>query len=175
MVKINIKRKAGEFVLILCIYLLQVTVGRSIAIGGIMPNLLIISPVIFGFLNGRNEGMYTGITAGIFYDLFNYKLFGFSALIFLFIGYFAGYLHDDYEENKILIPIIIVAGGDFIFEFLSYIGNFLLHNKLNIAYFVSRYIIPEMVYTVVVTVVLYKILGWFNTLLDTRDKRSKDN
>ena len=51
------KRKIGELILIIFFYLLQVTLGRVIAIGGIKPNLLIILPVLFGFLHGKNEGM----------------------------------------------------------------------------------------------------------------------
>ena len=64
------KRKIGELILIIFFYLLQVTLGRVIAIGGIKPNLLIILPVLFGFLHGKNEGMYVGFFAGFFYDLF---------------------------------------------------------------------------------------------------------
>ena len=58
------KRKIGELILIIFFYLLQVTLGRVIAIGGIKPNLLIILPVLFGFLHGKNEGMYVGFFLG---------------------------------------------------------------------------------------------------------------
>ena len=53
------KRKIGELIIILLFYLFQVTLGRVISIAGIMPNLLIIMPVIFGYFNGKNEGMFT--------------------------------------------------------------------------------------------------------------------
>lgn len=54
------KRKVTELVIILLVYLIQGTFGRAIAIGGIVPNLLIILPVLFGFFKGRNEGMFVG-------------------------------------------------------------------------------------------------------------------
>ena len=66
------KRKIGELILIIFFYLLQVTLGRVIAIGGIKPNLLIILPVLFGFLHGKNEGMYVGFFAGFFYEISDY-------------------------------------------------------------------------------------------------------
>ena len=50
------KRKVTELVIILLVYLIQGTFGRTIAIGGIVPNLLIILPVLFGFFKGKNEG-----------------------------------------------------------------------------------------------------------------------
>ena len=64
------KRKVTELVIILLVYLIQGTFGRAIAIGGIVPNLLIILPVLFGFFKGRNEGMFVGFFAGIMYVLF---------------------------------------------------------------------------------------------------------
>ena len=54
------KRKVAEVILILLFYLIQVTFGNAIGIGGITPNLLIILPVLFGFFKGRNEGMLVG-------------------------------------------------------------------------------------------------------------------
>ena len=54
------KRKICELLLIIVFYVLQCTAGRVLAIGGISPNFLIIIPVLFGFLNGKTEGIYTG-------------------------------------------------------------------------------------------------------------------
>ena len=64
------KRKVAEIILILLFYLIQVTFGNAIGIGGITPNLLIILPVLFGFFKGRNEGMLVGFLSGVMYDLF---------------------------------------------------------------------------------------------------------
>ena len=72
------KRKVAEIILILLFYLIQVTFGNAIGIGGITPNLLIILPVLFGFFKGRNEGMLVGFLSGVMYDLFFSSLFGFS-------------------------------------------------------------------------------------------------
>ena len=72
------KRKIGEILLILFFYIIQVTLGRVISIGGIKPNLLMILPVLFGFLNGSKEGMFMGFFAGFMYDLFFSDLLGFE-------------------------------------------------------------------------------------------------
>ena len=157
------KRKIGELIIILLFYLFQVTLGRVISIAGIMPNLLIIIPVIFGYFNGKNEGMFTGFFAGALYDLSASSLFGFSSL--------AGIFYRRYEGTEIIFPLTIVSAGDLIYEFLSYIGNFLLHNRLNIVFFLTRFIIPEMIYTMLAFVILYKPLVWLNSHLNVRDKR----
>lgn len=169
------KRKIGELILIFFFYLLQVTLGRTIEIGGIMPNLLLILPIIFGFLRGQNEGMFVGFFCGCMYDLFFSELFGFSALIFVCIGYIAGIFYKKYEETEILIPLLLILLGDFVFEFLCYIGNFLLHNRLNVMYYISRFIIPEAIYTAFIAVVLYKPLAMLNRLFEYTGKRRTGN
>ena len=148
------KRKVAEIILILLFYLIQVTFGNAIGIGGITPNLLIILPVLFGFFKGRNEGMLVGFLSGVMYDHFFSSLFGFSALVFVYIGYFSGIFYKEYEKVEVLIPLAMIMASDFVFEFLSYIGNFLLHNRLNVDFFLRRFIMPEVVYTLVVALVL---------------------
>ena len=115
------KRKVAEIILILLFYLIQVTFGNAIGIGGITPNLLIILPVLFGFF----------------------------------------------------IPLAMIMASDFVFEFLSYIGNFLLHNRLNVDFFLRRFIMPEVVYTLVVALVLYYPLMKFDSILDIQWKKRK--
>ena len=167
------KRKVAEIILILLFYLIQVTFGDAIGIGGITPNLLIILPVLFGFFKGRNEGMLVGFLSGVMYDLFFSSLFGFSALVFVYIGYFSGIFYKEYEKVEVLIPLAMIMASDFVFEFLSYIGNFLLHNRLNVDFFLRRFIMPEVVYTLVVELVLYYHLMMFDSILYIQWKKMK--
>ncbi|MFR2511361.1 MAG: rod shape-determining protein MreD [Lachnospira eligens] len=46
--------------------------------------------------------MFAGFFAGIMYDLFYSGLFGFTALIFIYIGYFSGFFNQKYEVRKFL-------------------------------------------------------------------------
>lgn len=165
------KRKLCELILITFCYLLQSTLGSVISIGGISPNLLIILPVIFGFLHGKNEGIYVGLLSGLMFDLFSNNLVGFSSLIFMYTGFFAGCFYKKYEEAEMLIPLFILSIGSFGFGFISYIGNFLLHNKLDVLYYVTRFIIPELVYNLLVMVILYRPLSFLNARLDYKDRR----
>ena len=169
------KRKVAEIILILLFYLIQVTFGNAIGIGGITPNLLIILPVLFGFFKGRNEGMLVGFLSGVMYDLFFSSLFGFSALVFVYIGYFSGIFYKEYAVSIYLSSTMspIFKSVTDIFEFLSYIGNFLLHNRLNVDFFLRRFIMPEVVYTLVVALVLYYPLMKFDSILDIQWKKRK--
>lgn len=156
------KRKIYEITLIILFYLLQVSLSRVIAIADIVPNFLIILPVLSGFFHGRNEGIFVGFFSGVMYDLFFAELFGFSALVFIYIGYFSGSFYQKYEKREMLIPIALVMVSDFVYEFLSFIGRFLLQNRLNAGYFLSRFIFPEIVYTIIVVMIIYKPLEYLD-------------
>lgn len=166
------KRKICELILILFFYLLQSTLGRAISIGGISPNFLIILPVVFGFLKGKNEGIYVGFMCGLMYDLFTYDIIGFSSIMLMIAGYWSGFYCQEYNETEMIIPMAIFIVSSFGFGFISYVGNFLLHNKLDVMYYVTRIIIPETIYTLVVTIVIYKPLVFINSKFDKKDKRS---
>ena len=124
------KRKITELIIILFFYIMQVSAARVISIANISPNWLIIMPVFFGFFCGKNDGMFAGFFAGIMYDLFYSGLFGFTALIFIYIGYFSGFFYQKYEVREVLIPLALVITADFGYGFISYIGNFLLITDL---------------------------------------------
>lgn len=162
------KRRLTEIGLIILFYLLQVTLGRNIRIGGIMPNFLIILPILFGFFNNRQEGMFTGFFAGLLYDLFFPGLIGFSSLIFVIAGYVSGMLGDIYEQHSFIIPMIITAIATFSYEFLIYMGNFMLHNRLFVPFYIYRIILPETVYTVLIVLALYKPLQLLNRLVESK-------
>ena len=52
------------------------------------PNLLLILTFSYGFIYGKDVGMFYGLFAGILLDLFYSGPFGFYTLLFINIGYF---------------------------------------------------------------------------------------
>ncbi|MDO5403377.1 MAG: hypothetical protein Q4F11_08050 [Eubacteriales bacterium] len=69
------------------------------------------------------------------------------------------------------MSMVLIA--DFVFAFLSYVGNFLLHNRLNAGFFMSRFILPEVVYTLIIFILVYKPILFISRRLDiVRSRRS---
>ena len=168
------KRKITELIIILFFYIMQVSAARVISIANISPNWLIIMPVFFGFFCGKNDGMFAGFFAGIMYDLFYSGLFGFTALIFyLHRIFFRDFFNQKYEVREVLIPLALVITADFGYGFISYIGNFLLQNRLNVGFFMSRFILPEVVYTSLVSLLIYHPIHYFLCYNGAR-KREKE-
>lgn len=166
------KRKFSEIGLIFGFYILQVTLFNYIMIGGIAPNLLIILPVFFGLLKGKKEGMFVGIFSGFIYDIFFSGLLGFTMLIYTVIGYICGMFFNQYEESNFIIPLFLTAAGTFSYGFLSFVVQFLLHNRIIADFFIIRIIMPEVVYTVIVALIIYKPIRLLNNILDKKKSKA---
>ena len=85
------KNRIILFITIIVCFLLQCTVMDRISIGSITPNLLLILCVSMGLMRGRKVGLWAGFFSGLFVDLFYGSLFGFYALIYMYIGYMNGF------------------------------------------------------------------------------------
>lgn len=165
------KRFISTAVTILLCYILQCTVFRRLALADVVPNLLLIITVASGYMRGRKEGMYTGIVCGLLIDLIYGDIIGICALTYMFIGYLNGVANKIYYRDDFTIPILLVGFSDFIYNFLYYVFMFLLRNKLNLFFYMWRIMLPELVYTVLVSVVLYKLLHKGNQLLEKSEEK----
>ena len=166
------KRKLSEIGLIFVFYILQVTLFNYIRIGGIAPNLLIILPIFFGLLKGKKEGIFVGICSGFIYDMFVSGILGFSMLIYTVIGYICGMFFNQYEESNYIIPLLLTTVGTFSYGFLSFVVQFLLHNRIIADFFIMRIIMPEVIYTVIVALIIYKPIRLLNGILDKKKSKA---
>lgn len=168
-------RKVVTAILIIISYLCQTTFNKGISIGSITPNLLIILVCIFGLLRGKKEGLFIGFFAGILIDLFyGYGgVVGFNGLIYMYIGYMAGIFHDVIYTDDIMIPVIFTAFSDLIYNSVYYILTFALRNKLEIGIYFRNIMLPEMIYTVFLTVFLYKIYKIINDRLEKHERHQE--
>ncbi len=156
------KNKIILLLTIFICFLLQCTVLQKIAIGGIAPNLLLILPVAFGLMRGKTTGLVTGFIIGLLADLMYADLPGIYALLYMWMGYLAGFTYQIFYDDNIRIPLLLVAGEDLLYNFCVYVIFFLLQGKLDFFFYLRRIIIPEMFYTLILTAIIYKLLYLIN-------------
>ena len=166
------KRKLITLVIIIICFLLQSTILRKLAIGNICPNLLIIVTASFGFMRGTKSGMYVGLTCGLFIDLFWGGLLGFHMLLFVLVGYFNGSFQRLFFDDYIKLPIGLIAVSELSYGVAVYFFNYMLQGDFSFATHLFQVIVPELVYTILVTLVLYQIILHINKKLEAEEQRS---
>ena len=168
------KRKIIELILIFVCFILQCTFFKAIALGGIVPNLLVIITASFGLMHGQKEGMYVGFISGLLTDImFGNGIIGLYALIYVFVGYFNGLLSRIFYPEDIKLPPFLITISDFLYCFICYILTFLLRSRLDLGYYLIHIIFPEMIFTVLITLVVYKgILNLETWIEETEDEEN---
>jgi rod shape-determining protein MreD len=149
-------------------FVLQSSLFHYIGLANIMPNLLLILVVSTAFMRGRMSGLFVGLFSGLLIDLMYGNVIGLYALFYLLIGYFWGLSQKYYDRDDYTIPIILVAIGDLVYGIFYYIFEFLLRGRLDFLYYFRRFILTEMIYTIAVSVFLYKLLHMINYRLDRK-------
>jgi len=135
------------------------------ALANVMPNLLLILVVSTAYMRGRMTGLLIGLFSGLLVDLTFGSIIGLYGFIYMIIGYFMGFANKIYSDDDYTLPILFVAISDLVYGFLYYVFEFLLRGKLNFPYYLVRIILPEIVYTVVASILLYKLLHIVNNRL----------
>ncbi len=166
------RRKITVFIIIAICYLLQTTVFQALSFASISPNLLIIVVSAFGFMRGKKEGLYIGFFCGLLLDIFSGSVLGIYALLYMYIGYVNGYFRKMFYPEDIKLPMLLIAGSDISCSLLIYFFFFLFRKRLDFQYYFLNIIIPELVYTMLVTIFLYVIVLKINQRLEVIEKRS---
>ena len=168
----NFRRTIANFILIIVSFILQTTVFRALDFGEVTPNLLLILVAGTGFIKGDRAGLLTGFFSGLLVDIFFGSFIGFYALIYMYLGFIVGKFHEIFFSQNLSIPIIFITITDFIFGFICYVLMFLFRTKFDIGYYMTSVIIPEMVYTAIVSIFFYPIILRINTSIDEKEQRS---
>ena len=156
------KSKIILFITIVLTFMLQTTLVQRISIGSIEPNLVLIFVACTGILRGRKSGMWVGFFSGLLIDMFYGSLFGFYALIYVYIGFFSGYSHRMFYDDDAKVYLLTVFGSDMLFNFAVYGLQFLLRGRLSLGSYLVHIIIPEVFYTTFLTLIVYRIFYFIN-------------
>lgn len=165
------RRKITLAILILSCYLLQTTVFRTLELGQAAPNLLLILTMSFGFMQGKKDGLMVGFFSGFMIDLFHGEVLGFYALLYMILGYLSGFFCKIFFDEDIKVPIVMVAAGDFIYNFAIFVLRFMFRGRIDFYSYLKMIILPEIVYTVLLSIILYRIFYAINKRLTAVEKR----
>jgi len=164
-------RKIIVFLFIGICFILQCSVFDSLAPAGIIPNLMIILTSSFGFMRGENEGLLIGFFCGLLSDIFFGSFLGFYALVLMYIGYLNGRFSGIFYPEDIKLPIALILVSDLSYGMVCYVLMFLLRGRFQFPFYFTHVILPEALYTILVTMVLYPVILKVNTKLEDWERR----
>lgn len=164
-------RKVVVTLFILAGFILQCTVFDKLAFAGIIPNLMIILTSSFGFMRGEKEGLVIGFFCGLLSDIFFGNFLGFYALVLMYIGFLNGKFSRIFYPEDIKLPIALIITSDLSYGILMFVLMFMLRGKFRFGYYFMHVILPEALYTIVVTMFFYPIILKVNEKLEASEKR----
>ena len=168
----KIKRIFICAVIILACFLLETTIFQKLALASVIPNTLIIVTSSFGFMRGKKEGLVIGFACGLLKDIMYGNLIGFYALIYMMIGYANGFFESVFYDEDIKLPLALISASELVYSLIVYIFLFMLKSDFNFWYYFNHIIMPELVYTILITLGLYQVILHMNRRLEEEEKRS---
>ena len=159
--------------MIFMVYFLQIGVFTHLTLGGIIPNLLIICTVSVGMIRGKKEGCLIGFFFGILMDALFAMYFGFYALTLSVIGYMSGYVQQIFYEEDMTLPIVMIGVGDLIYGAVIYLASFLTRGRMDFFFYFRKIILPEIIYTLILAVFLYRIISWINKKIEIKGSENR--
>lgn len=160
-------------IIVIASFILQNTICRYISFGNIVPNLLLITVSSFGFIKGKKAGVLTGFFAGLLVDIFFSAILGFHALLYMYIGYFNGFFKRLFYKDELKLQILLVGCSDFVYGLIYYLLTFLLRGRFHFTYYLLNIIIPETVYTILLTIVFFLTRTLFVKLFVSDERKSR--
>lgn len=165
------KRFIVTFVLVITFFVFQGTFFSELNFGNISPNLLLVLVVSLGLMRGRQTGLLTGFFSGLIADIFMGSYIGFYALLLMYLGYLAGCFHRIFYPEDVKLPMLLIGASDLIYGVFCYAFMFLLRGKLDFSYYFVHICIPECIYTLVVTIILYPLILAINSALERGERK----
>ena len=151
-------------------FILQSTLCPLLAVRGIFPNTALIIVTSYALLRGSKEGAIVGGFTGLLMDIFFSRMIGFYTLLYLAMGLLFGRSQKNFYRENYILPVIFCGVSAVLFQAVLYITGFLFRGEGNIVYFLFSMLMPELVYTAVVTVLVYRILFGINEWLELKEK-----
>ena len=159
--------------LILC-FLLQTSLFSFLRISGVVPNCLLILVITVAYTRGQISAIVSGFFAGMFLDLCFADTVGFCAILYMIIGYLAGYAHKIYYKRDYFVPGALLFAGEFLYSFMYYMVFFLLRGRLEFHTYFIYTILPRMLYTVLAGLALYPAFHGLHLLLLRLEGKNDD-
>lgn len=156
-------------------FTIQICIFPQLPFLSATPNLLLLCVFICAFIEGKEHGMLYGLIAGLLMDLFYSGSFGFYTLFYINMGYLNGICTKYYYEDYITLPLVLSIANDLAYNLYIFVFRFLIRNRLHFGHYFSRIILPEIIFTTVITLIVYRFFLFVHRKLREWEQRRDSN
>lgn len=160
-------------ILLVLVHVLESTLFQYIRIGGIGPNFMIMIIVSFALLRGSKEGMWIGMGAGLLYDISFGLHLGPTILVYMFIGFICGKFSKNFYRENFIIPFICTLVSSLFYSMMNMVA-FILRGTLCFGYFIKSIVIPELIYTITLSLIIYQLAYSVNEKIEEHERGSRN-
>jgi len=164
------RRTIANILIVLLAFILQTSIFPFMPFLVVSPNLLLIVVFTFAFVYGEVEGVCYGVFAGLLMDMFFSGPFGYFTIIYGWIGFMNGFLSRYYYDDYIFLPILMCGINEVIYNLLLFIMRFIVRGKTDFIYYARTIILPEIMLTVIFTLVLFRPILALNRKMKKLDE-----
>ena len=157
-------------VIILVNFILQTTLFPLLSIGGVFPNTALIIVTSYALLRGSKEGAVVGAATGLLQDVFFNTSIGFYSVLYILISVLIGRSQKNFYRENYFLPALFCILTACIFEVILFFTGFLYQRNMNLFFFLFHVLLPEIIYTAVVTIPFYRLLFGINEWLELKEK-----
>jgi rod shape-determining protein MreD len=144
---------------LIAISILQVALAPYLAIGSIVPNLLLLLVVTLALVEGPNWGCAAGFIAGLMFDIVGTGPIGPMALVLAGVGYATGALEAHIFAEGWLLPLTVLGVTSLIAEFSYGLVLAVLGQASGGWHTFISVMLPEALYNVALGLLIYPPLA----------------
>ena len=144
---------------VVCI-LFQAGIAPAIAIGGCLPNFLIIPVLLVSLRSGSGMGSIAGFACGLLYDLMSNGTVGCMALVFVLVALAVGVVGSGTDTQSPLFTCLVAVVASFLVEFVYGIAATLTNTDSSGALITMlTHAFPTALYTAVFACIALATIG----------------
>ncbi|MDA3733654.1 rod shape-determining protein MreD [Niameybacter massiliensis] len=159
--------------LLILTHILEMTLFDTIRIGAVAPNFMVMIIVSFALLRGSKEGAIIGAGAGLLYDVTFGMFLGQQAIPYFLVGYICGKFNKNFYRENFIMPFFCTLFSSFFVSLVSVL-IYIMRGKVNLFFFLKTLAIPEVIYTVTLSLVFYQLIYLINEKLEIREKKTRN-
>ena len=88
------------------------------------------------------------------------------------VGFAVGFCQKIYFTDSLILPALLITGSDLVYGIYYYVVEFLMRGRINFGFCFLRVILPEMIYTALAGILLYRLLVALEQFLTPQRKEA---